>query len=128
MTIAEVPTTVLLIDDDARFRALAVRILEGMGLAVVGEAATVEAATAAARYLRPQSALVDVALPDGSGVALASEMAALPWRPRIVLTSSDPGAVTEAGARAAGVEAFIAKHDLPGSRLRALLTGEAPQE
>ena len=122
------PTSVLVIDDDAGFRALAVRVLEGMGLSVVGEAATVESATVAARKLRPQAVLVDVVLPDGSGIELAVELAALPWRPRIVVTSSDPGAVTEAGARSAGGAAFIAKHDLTDSRLRALLTGRAPEE
>ena len=71
----------------------------------------------------PQAALVDVALPDGSGIALTSELAALPWRPRIVLTSVDAEATTAAGARSAGAAAFIAKHDLPDSPLRALLTG-----
>ena len=121
-------TSVLVIDDDATFRELAVRMLEGIGLSVVGEADTVAAGAAAARRLRPQAALVDVALPDGSGVNLAGELAALPWGPRIVLTSSDPGAVTEAGARSAGAAAFIAKHDLPGSPLRALLTGRTELE
>jgi hypothetical protein len=72
----------------------------------------------AARALRPQAALVDVALPDGSGVTLAVELAALPWGPRIVLTSNDRGAVA----------AFIAKEDLPDSGLRALLTGQAHRE
>jgi DNA-binding NarL/FixJ family response regulator len=105
-----------------------VRLLEGMGLSVVGEADTVAGATAAARNLRPQAALVDVALPDGSGIRLAAELAALPWGPRIVLTSSHPGAVTDPVARAAGAAAFIAKHDLPGSRLRGLLTGTAQLE
>jgi CheY-like chemotaxis protein len=119
---------VLVIDDDATFRDLAVRMLEGMGLSVVGEAGTVAAATAAARKLRPQAALVDVALPDGSGVALATELAALPWGPHIVLTSGDPEAMTEAGARSAGAAAFIAKYDLPDSGLGALLTGGARQE
>jgi CheY-like chemotaxis protein len=123
-----VPTSVLVIDDDVTFRALAVRLLEGMGLSVVGEADTVAAAAAAARNLRPQAALVDVALPDGSGITLAAELAALPWGPRIVLTSSHPGAVTDPVARAAGAAAFIAKHDLPGSRLRELLTGRAQRE
>ena len=121
-------TSVLVIDDDATFRELAVRMLEGIGLSVVGEADTVAAGAAAARRLRPQAALVDVALPDGSGVNLAGELAALPWGPRIVLTSSDPGAVTEAVARLAGAAAFIAKHDLPGSPLRALLTGRTQLE
>ena len=127
-TIAAVPTSVLVIDDDATFRALAVRMLEGMGLSVVGEAATVEAATVAARKLRPHAVLVDVELPDGSGFTLAAELAALPWGPRIVLTSTDPGVLTEAGARDAGAAAFIAKQDLPRSRLRELLTGGAQRE
>lgn len=117
------PTTVLVIDDDATFRELAIQMLEGMGLSVVGEADTVEAAGAAARNLRPQAALLDIALPDGNGIALAAELAALPWAPRIVLTSNDPGAATQAVARSAGAVAFIAKQDLPDDRLRALLTG-----
>ncbi len=121
-------TSVLVIDDDATFRELAVRMLESMGLSVVGEADTVEAASIAARNLRPQAALVDVGLPDGDGVTLAVELAALPWRPRIILTSNDPGAVTQARARASGAAAFIAKQDLPDSRLRALLAGPARQE
>lgn len=121
-------TSVLVIDDDAEFRELAVRMLENMGLAVVGEADTVRAAAAAARTLRPQAALVDVALPDGDGVTLAIELAALPWGPRIVLTSNDAGAVTQARARSSGATAFIAKADLPDSGLRALLTGRAQLE
>jgi DNA-binding NarL/FixJ family response regulator len=123
-----VPTSVLVIDDDPAFRALAVRMLAGMGFAVVGEADTVAAATTAATSLRPQSALVDVDLPDGDGVQLAGVLAALPWRPRIVITSSDPDATSTAGARSVGAAAFIAKDDLPGSALRALLTGHDAQE
>ena len=34
------PTSVLVIDDDSEFRALAVRMLAGMGLSVVGESPT----------------------------------------------------------------------------------------
>jgi CheY-like chemotaxis protein len=119
---------VLVIDDDPTFRELAVRMLEGMGLSVVGEAETVADAAVAARKLRPQAALVDVALPDGSGVALAVELAALPWEPRIVLTSNDAGAVTQARARSSGAAAFIAKEDLPDGRLHELLSGERRPE
>ena len=121
-------TSVLLIDDDATFRELAVGMLQRAGLSVVGTAATVESAAAAARQLRPEAALVDVVLPDGSGVALAAELSALPWRPRIVLTSNDPEAVTEAVARSVGAAAFVAKHDLPGSSLGLLLTGSERPE
>lgn len=122
------PISVLVVDDDAAFRTLAVHILEGMGFCVVGEADTVQGAAATARKLRPQAALVDVVLPDGSGITLAAELAALPWGPRIVLTSSDGEAVTETSARAVGAAAFIAKHDLPDGRLGALLTGRPQAE
>jgi CheY-like chemotaxis protein len=121
-------TSVLVIDDDQTFRALARRVLERLGLSVIGEAGTVAAGEAAARELRPQAALVDVALPDGSGVALAGVLTALPWAPRVVLTSSDPGAVTDATARSVGAAAFIAKQDLPGSHLAALLAEPARPE
>ena len=73
--------SVLVVDDDAIFRALARRMLGDCGLAVVGEAETVAAGMAAASELRPDAALVDVGLPDGDGIALARELAALPWRP-----------------------------------------------
>jgi DNA-binding NarL/FixJ family response regulator len=117
-----VKTSVLVVDDDATFRGLAARMLERMGLSVVGEADTVESASAAARALRADAALVDVGLPDGSGIALAIELAELPWSPRIVLTSTDPDAVTEELLRSCGAAAFIPKEDLPGSALRVLLS------
>ena len=70
---------------------LAVRVLARMGLAVVGEAGDVAAAAAAAAELRPDAALVDVGLPDGDGIELAQQLVALPWQPRVVLTSSRSG-------------------------------------
>jgi CheY-like chemotaxis protein len=72
------PTSVLVIDDDPEFRGLVVRLLARVGLLIVGEADTVEAAIRAAMTLKPQSALVDVSPPDGDGVTLAGALAALP--------------------------------------------------
>jgi len=121
-------TSVLVIDDDPGFRALAVRMLGGMGLRVVGEADTVASATRAASTLRPQSALVDVGLPDGDGVALARVIASMPWAPRVVLTSSDRDATTDSDAQSVGAAGFIAKDDLPSGLLRTLLTGAGERE
>jgi CheY-like chemotaxis protein len=115
--------SVIVVDDDDAFRRLASRMLAGMGLAVVAEIGTVAAAVAAADGLRPHAALVDVNLPDGDGVDLARHLAALPWSPRVVLTSSDPDAVSQAAAREAGAVAFIAKADLPNESLRRMLAG-----
>jgi DNA-binding NarL/FixJ family response regulator len=56
---------------------------------VVGEADSVAAAREAAARLEPSAVLLDVELPDEDGITLARELAALPWRPRVVLTSID---------------------------------------
>jgi DNA-binding NarL/FixJ family response regulator len=67
--------------------------------------------------------LLDVELPDGNGIALARELAALPWRPRVVLTSIDGEITSPERARQAGARAFVNKVDLPGVPLRELFGG-----
>src|SRR4051812_7289785 len=99
--------SVLVVDDDAAFRKLARRMLTALGLGVVGEAGTVAAATAAALDLRPDAVLVDVGLPDGDGIALARELADLPWRPRIVLTSTDADAASPDDVLRSGADTFV---------------------
>jgi CheY-like chemotaxis protein len=116
--------SVLVVDDDHAFRELAIRMLEGMGLHVVGEAGTFAAGAAAAVELRPDAALVDVRLPDGDGFRLAERLAALPWGPRIVVTSSDPDSDAPEAALRAGAVGFVAKADLPDGSLRRMLAGE----
>jgi DNA-binding NarL/FixJ family response regulator len=113
--------SVLIVDDDPVFRGLARRMLAAAGLVVVGEAATVAAAMIVADQLRPEAALVDVGLPDGDGIALARELSALPWRPRVVLTSSDPDAASLDDVRSSGADAFFAKEALPNAPLASLL-------
>jgi CheY-like chemotaxis protein len=115
--------SVLVVDDDPGFRDLASRLLAGLGLDVVEQVGTFAAAVAAADRLHPQAALVDVGLPDGDGVELAARLAALPWRPRVVLISSDPDATTVEDARAAGAVGFLSKAELPNHGLRGRLTG-----
>jgi CheY-like chemotaxis protein len=115
--------SVLVIDDDKVFRALARRILAACDLAVAGEAETVAAGRAAAAELEPQAVLLDVMLPDGDGVALARELTALPWAPRVVLTSSSADAAGEEEIARSGAVAFVPKAELPGTRLDHLFGG-----
>ncbi len=110
---------VLIVDDDPWFRTVASRLLESAGFNVAGEADSASQAIAAVIELGPSAVLLDVGLPDGDGVSLAGELAALPSRPRIVLTSSDPDAVTDELAQRSGAEAFVPKQDLTDARLRA---------
>jgi DNA-binding NarL/FixJ family response regulator len=118
---ATMASSILVVDDDPAFRGLARRVLSGMGLVVSGEAATVAAAIVAAAALRPDAALVDVGLPDGDGIALAAELTALPWSPRVVLTSSDADAASPDDVRRSGANAFVPKDQLPNAPLRRLL-------
>ena len=113
-----------MVDDDPEFRKLAGRLLAACGLAVVGEAGSIATALAAAGRLRPAAVLVDVELPDGDGVTLARELAALPWRPRVVLTSVDGDSTSAEEAQNAGARAFVVKSELPDAPLARLLGGE----
>jgi CheY-like chemotaxis protein len=121
--ITSMTCSVLVVDDDRDFRGLAARMIAAMGLTVVAEAGTCAAATTAAADLRPDAALVDIGLPDGDGLVLAQQLAALPWRPRVVLTSSDPEATTDAVASRLGAVGFVAKQDLTNGSLRGMLAG-----
>ncbi|MCW3064435.1 MAG: response regulator receiver protein [Solirubrobacterales bacterium] len=112
---------VLVVDDDPVFRGLARRVLVAGGLIVVAEVATVAEAIAAAHQLRPSAALVDVGLPDGDGIELACVLVALPWRPRVVLTSTDPDAASAEDVRRSGAGAFVPKDELPSAPLVRLL-------
>jgi DNA-binding NarL/FixJ family response regulator len=112
----------LLVDDDPVFLSLARRILEGMGVEVVATAESSAAAIEAAHATKPEAALVDIGLPDGDGADLGSQLAALPWRPRVVLTSSDRDILStlDAGDRRRSLP-FLPKEELADGALRRLL-------
>jgi DNA-binding NarL/FixJ family response regulator len=113
--------SVLVVDDDPAFRRLAERMLVEFGLVLAGEADTVASAITAAGSLRPDAVLVDVGLPDGDGITLARQLTALPWRPRVVLTSTDEDAASPNDVSGSGAEAFVPKSELPNAALNELL-------
>jgi DNA-binding NarL/FixJ family response regulator len=117
------PVSVLIVDDDAGFRGLARRLIASLGLTVAGEAATAAAALEAATALRPDAALVDVGLPDGDGRDVAKALVALSWHPLVVLTSSDPDAVSDADIARCGASGFVPKEELPDGATRHFVAG-----
>jgi DNA-binding NarL/FixJ family response regulator len=113
----------LIVDDDAGFRAAARALLEADGFRVVGEAPDGEAALEAASRMRPDVVLLDIQLPGRDGFAVADSLAAGEEPPIVVLTSSRPAEAFRSRLRAAAsVRAFIAKSDLSGKCLSGLLT------
>lgn len=112
--------TILVVDDDPMFRRLMVRVLTEFGH-VVQQAGGVQEALTRARELEPQTALVDIGLPDGDGFELTRELRALPGGPRVLLISSDADASNGPAAADAGASGFLAKGDLSVNNLRAFV-------
>jgi DNA-binding NarL/FixJ family response regulator len=122
--ISRMAQSVLVVDDDPAFRDLARRLLTTAGLTVVGEADSAAAAVIVAKAMKPDAALVDVDLPDRDGIALAIELTALRWRPRVLLTSVDADAASPDDVRRSGARAFVHKADLPDGAIHRLLAAE----
>jgi DNA-binding NarL/FixJ family response regulator len=116
-----VRTTVLIVDDHDGFRDSARALLEAEGFAVVGGAADAAAALAAVQRLRPQVVLLDVQLPDVDGFAVAEQLAAAPDPPRVVLISSRDAAAYGPRLDAVPACGFLAKRELSGASLAALV-------
>ena len=113
--------TVLIVDDHPSFRASARALLEAEGFEVVGEAEDGVHALRAASELHPDVVLLDVQLPDFDGFEVADRLTKNGNGPAVVLTSSREGSdfgrlVADSGARG-----FIAKAELSGAAIAALL-------
>lgn len=108
-------TTVLIVDDHPSFRRLARRLFEEAGFTVVGEAEDGQSALDSARALRPDLVLLDVMLPDISGIELAER---LPPEVSVLLVSS-----RSAEDLAIGSRRFLRKDELTLDRLRAVAGG-----
>ena len=113
--------SILVVDDDPAFRDLAGRLLADAGMIVAAQADSVAAAMGVAEEVKPEAVLVDVDLPDGDGIVLAGALTALPWRPRVVLTSVDPDAAGPDDVRRSGALAFLRKDQLADGTLLSLL-------
>jgi DNA-binding NarL/FixJ family response regulator len=114
--------TLLIVDDDARFRRFARQLLEREGFTVVGEAADGASALSGVAALRPQAVLLDLQLPDVSGLQVARRIASRGAEaPAVVLTSTRDGAGFVSLTSEAGARGFVGKMDLCGAALHRLV-------
>ena len=111
----------LIVDDHDDFREAASDLLEAEGFAVVGGAADGLSALAAVERLRPDVVLLDVQLPDLDGFAVAERLATGSDPPRVVLISSRDAASYGSRLEAARAHGFLAKRELSGASLAALV-------
>lgn len=116
-----VPLSLLIVDDHDGFRSRAKRALELDGFTVTGEAADISTGVAACADLQPDVVLLDIHLPDGSGIQEAPRFADASPQARVVLISTYDEVDMDLAARQAGVVGFMAKSQLSGRELQALL-------
>ena len=113
---------VLIVDDDQRFGRFAAELLTDRGYLVVGHATSVGEAPAECKRLEPDAVLLDVRLPDGSGVTLASSLRATERPPAVLLTSADRDALRPEQLEQSGASGFVPKTQLARRDLTPFLT------
>jgi len=103
------PLRVLLADDHAVVRQALRALLELHGFEIVAEAADGRAAIAAAGRLRPDVAVLDVAMPNLNGVDAAHEISRVAPATRVILLSAVDDSHFVPVALRAGVRGFVLK-------------------
>jgi DNA-binding NarL/FixJ family response regulator len=117
--------TVLIVDDHPTFRSFARALLESEGFRVVAESEDGASAIEAAQAHRPDVVLLDVQLPDLNGFEVAARLRATGLSSSIVLVSSRDASDYGDEISTSGAAGFVAKGELSGQAVRALLSGAA---
>ncbi|HSL75312.1 MAG TPA: response regulator transcription factor [Candidatus Limnocylindrales bacterium] len=116
--------TILIVDDDARFRAQARDLLIDHEFVVVGEAVDGASAITSTRSLRPDVVLLDIGLPDVDGFTVAESLASEGSPPMVVLTSSRDARAYGRRLRNSHAIGFIPKEQISAMAMHALVDRE----
>ena len=107
---APVALTLLIVDDHEVVRqGLSAMLDRRPGLQVVAEAGTVAEAVDAARRYRPDLVIMDVRLPDGSGIEACRDIRAELPETRVVMLTSYPDEEAVIAAIIAGASGYLLK-------------------
>lgn len=124
------PLSVVLVEDDPATRAwLARGVRAQAGLSLAAEAATLGEGVEALKRHRPQVVLLDLGLPDGSGLALIRAASALRPPPEVMVISSFGDERSVLAAVEAGAGGYLLKDGTEkdiGHNILSLVAGEAP--
>jgi DNA-binding NarL/FixJ family response regulator len=113
--------TVLIVDDSEGFRRSARLLLQDDGFDIVGEAHDGSTALARVQELQPEVVLLDVQLDGEDGFDVAASLSARPDAPAVVMVSTRDARSYAPRLAATPARGFIAKAELSGEALAALL-------
>ena len=111
---------ILLIEDHPIVRAGCRRLLESLDGAEVGEAASAKDGLRIGRKFLPHIVILDLKLPDASGLDLIALLLSIDPTPKVIVFSMYEEPSFAARALEAGARAYISKNDDPDVLLRAV--------
>lgn len=118
--------TVLVVDDQPAFRVATRRLLaHASDFELVGEAIDAASAVALASELFPDVVLMDIKLPDVSGIEATRRVLDVSPHATVILLSTYTTEDLPTGAAQSGATAYLHKEDLSAPVLRSLLAGGA---
>lgn len=109
--------SILIVDDQASFRRQLRQLLTHAGMEVIAEAGDISEAKAMVRQFQPDLAVVDVMLPDISGLKGTPQLKALNDSLRVILISAYQD--FHQVAKDVGADAFVSKENLDIDTVRA---------
>lgn len=119
------PIQILLADDNTRVREAVRRLLESdPRFRICGEAGTGVEAVRASKDLRPDVAVLNIAMPEMNGFDAARMIRSIHPRSAIVILSSRKNRQFEAEARRVGAQAFVSKSDAAAELANAIENAE----
>lgn len=123
------PARVIVVEDDDRLRSYAIDAMAGAAdIAVVGDAATLAAGLPLAD-LAPDLALLDLGLPDGSGIAMIEALRTKTPQCKVLVFTVFEDKASVLNTLKAGADGYILKDttgDMVLAHVRATLAGETP--
>ena len=101
---------VVIVDDHAAIIGMMAQVLESLeGFKVVGSAVDAESRMSICRAQTPDIVILDLVLPDVSGLSLLNELNEIRPKPRILIFTGNMSPAVMRGALAAGVLAVVEK-------------------
>jgi DNA-binding NarL/FixJ family response regulator len=117
--------TVVLVEDDQENRQLLASVLAPEGITVVGQFGTARDGVAGVRELRPDVVLMDLQLPDMSGIEAIRQIIHSTWPIQVIVLTAHEGGLPTRSAHAVGAFTYLIKGSPASVILGAILRASA---